>query len=50
MARVEETGRFSDTTRKGVERMRFTWTFYVGQYTFTLTLVVKNRENRHSAK
>ena len=30
--------------------MRFTWTFYVGQHTFTLTLVVKNRENRHPAR
>ncbi|MDE6589476.1 MAG: hypothetical protein K2K53_03835 [Oscillospiraceae bacterium] len=50
MARVLETGRFSDTTVKGVERMRFTWTFYVGQFTFTLTLVVKDRENRHQAR
>ena len=50
MVRVEETGRFSYILRKEVERMRFTWTFYVGRYTFTVTLVVKNRENRHSAK
>ena len=29
--------------------MRFTFTFYIGRKTFTLSLVVKSK-NRHSAK
>ena len=34
---------------KGGETMRFTFTFYVGRKTITLSLVVKSK-NRHSAK
>lgn len=34
---------------KGGEIMRFTFTFYVGRKTITLSIVVKSK-NRHSAK
>ena len=34
---------------RGGETMRFTFTFYVGRKTITLSLVVKSK-NRHSAK
>jgi len=34
---------------KGGEIMRFTFTFYVGRKTITLSIIVKSK-NRHSAK
>lgn len=34
---------------KGGELMRFTFTFYVGRKTVTISIVVKSK-NRHSAK
>ena len=34
---------------KGGETMRFTFTFYVGRKTITISIVVKSK-NRHSAK
>ena len=35
--------------RKGGETMRFTFTFYIGRKTFTLSLVVKSN-NRHPGR